>query len=103
RRDHLPELVEAGDELLPHREVVAHISRSWRLRRRAAGPRSLLGGIPASLRSLIWWAPPAPRNDAGTARNAPARRRDPARDRRTSTRARRAGPWAGSRGSRASP
>src|SRR5205807_6657861 len=30
----------------------AHACRSWRLRRRAARPRSLLGGIPASRRSL---------------------------------------------------
>src|SRR5205823_8006092 len=33
--------------------------RSWRLRRRAAGPRSLLGGIPASRRSLVIPAPGA--------------------------------------------
>src|SRR5205085_4476314 len=33
--------------------TLAHACRSWRLRRRAAGPRSLLGGIPASRRSLM--------------------------------------------------
>ena len=39
---------EDGSRVRRITDTLTHAFRSWRLRRRAAGPRSLLGGVPAS-------------------------------------------------------
>src|SRR5680860_242977 len=54
---------------------IRSLFRSWRLRRRALGPRSLLGGIPASRRSLKLLDPTTVAASYPCARSPPGTRR----------------------------